>query len=160
MDKYGGILFIFFEVGVLFLVRFKVILVVWFRRLVGFGGFGFGGGRSFRFRLILLFLFELGSGVGLIFFRSVLEGREEGGVGFRKFSWELVLKVVSGESWEEDDEMGLFFICSFVFEFCFRRKGSLVRCFFSSISMREFRLSWGFFGFVGDDFSVGVLGLL
>lgn len=55
--------------------------------------------------------------------------------------------------------MGLPSICSSVSESCSRRKGSLVRCSFSSISIRESKLSWGFSGPAGDDSSVGVPGL-
>lgn len=55
--------------------------------------------------------------------------------------------------------MGLPSIWSSVSESCSLRKGSLVRCSFSSISMRESRLSWGFSGPAGDDSSVGVPGL-
>lgn len=159
MDKHGGTSSIFSEVGVLSPARSKATSVVWPRRLAGSGGPGSGGGRGPRPRSSSSSSSESGSGVGLMSSRPVLEGRDEGGEGPRKPGWEPPPKVASGDSWEEDDEMGLPSSCSSASESCSRRKGSFVRCSFSSISMRESRLSCGFSSPAGDDSSVGVPGL-
>jgi hypothetical protein len=159
MDRHHGTSSIFSEVGVLSPARSKATSVAWPRRLIGSGGPGSGGGRGPRHRSSSSSSSESGSGVGLMSSRPVLEGREEGGEGPRKPGWELVPKGASGESWEEEEEMGLPSICSSVSESCSRRKGSLVRCSLSSISIRESRLSWGFSGPAGEDSNVGVPGL-
>lgn len=147
------------EVGVLSPARSKATSAVWPERPIGSGGPGSGGGRGPKPRPRSSSSSESGSGVGLISSRPVLEGGEEGGEGPRKPGCELVPKWASGESWDEEEEMGLPSIWSSVSESCSRRKGSLVRCSFSSISMRESRLSWGFSGPAGDDSRVGVPGL-
>lgn len=132
---------IFSEVGVLSPPRSKATSAVWPTRPEGSGGPGSGGGRGPRHRSSSSSSSDSGSGVGLMSSRPVLEGGEEGGEGPLKPSWELAPKAASGESWEEEEEMGLPSICSSGSESCSRRKGSLVRCSFKSISMRESRLS-------------------
>lgn len=97
MDRHGGTSSIFSEVGVLSPARSKATSVAW-PRPAGSGGPGSGGGRGPRPGSSSSSSSESGSGVGLISSRPVLEGREEGDVGPRKPSWELVPKGANGES--------------------------------------------------------------
>lgn len=78
---------------------------------------------------------ESGSGVGLISSKPVLEGRE-----FCWPPWEPDVKGGIGDSWEDEEEMGLPSIRTSVSESRSARNGSFVLFSLRSISMRESRL--------------------